>query len=180
MARTSVTPLIGATKKRRVTKKRRRRPSVANKMVTVKRTKRRVSGISSELPKAGEMVIAAAAGGFIARIINKVGSLAPKNDKATDYRPYIGVIGGVAAIVMAKNPMIKSAGLGCAAVSAMNLIPDKDIPQIGAVRMIGNKPQIISLSNKKSINRPRLIAGNTTPAMIGKKYNYQNAGGIGG
>ena len=66
----------------------------------------------------------------------------------------------------------------------MGLVPDKDIPQIGAVRMIGAArkqapPQIIRIGNK---SKPRLIAGNTTPAMVGNG-SYKRGkmmGGMGG
>ena len=186
MATNAVSPLIGGVRKKRkantsvvVPKKRRRSPKMANTIV--RRKKRKVSGISQELPKAAEMVVAAAAGGFIGRIILKTGMLAPANSTATDYRPYLGVVVGIGAMAMLKNPMAKSAGLGCAAVSSMGLIPDKDVPQIGAVRMIGAS-QTIQLPNRPAINKPRLIAGNTTPAMVGSRpiQGYRNAGGIGG
>jgi hypothetical protein len=177
--------LIGTTKRRKrrtATKKvaKRRRTTTHNKMVAPRR-RRKVSGMGEELTKSGQIVIAAVVGGVVGRMVQKIGALAPKDSKASDYRPYIGIAVGLGAMTFGKNAMLKSAGVGCASVSAMGLIPEKDIPTIGAVRMIGaNKPHVITLSNKKkSINRPRMIAGNahSVNPLIGRTTNY--SGGIG-
>lgn len=176
--------LIGSTgkRKRRAAPKkaaRRRSPSVSKKMVTPRR-KRKIGGMSQDITNSGKIIIAAVVGGVVGRMVQKIGSLAPKKTTDTDYRPYIGIGVGLAAMTFGKNPMLKSVGVGCSAVSAMGLIPEKDIPLIGAVRMIGARPHVINLGmkKKKSINRPRLIAGNAhsvTPLIGRNDYS----GGIG-
>ena len=175
--KTSAPPLIGA-----VAKRKKRKPQVAKKMSSP-RKRRKIKGIGDELPKVMEMILAASGGAFVGRIITNLGFLQP-NANSTDYGPYGAVVAGVATMLLIKNPIAKTAGLGCAAQGVMGLVPDKDIPQIGAVRMIGAArkqapPQIIRIGNK---SKPRLIAGNTTPAMVGRA-NYNRGkmmGGMGG
>ena len=181
--RTSAPPLIGATKKRK-----KRKPSVA-KTMTHRPKRRKIKGVGEELPKVMEMILAASGGAFVGRIISNMkaleGTPTATNATPTDYSPYVCLAGGVGMMLFVKNPLAKSAGLGLALNGTMSLIPDKDIPQIGAVRMIGASkhqapPQIIRIGNNN--RRPSLIAGNTTPAMVGGNYgkNKRMMGGMGG
>ena len=185
MATNAVSPLIGKAKKRKVhhaaapVKRKRRKPAVAKTMV--RRKRRKVSGIGDELPKIGEMILAASAGAFVGRMITNLKVLAPANSTATDYRGYICIAAGAGLMLGIKNPIAKSAGLGMATLGINNLIPDSSVPQIGAVRMVGS-PKVITLGNGQKNNRPRMIAGNTTSPLVGgmNRNRNRNTGGLGG
>lgn len=178
-------PLIGKA----APKKKRRKPSVTKKMVAPRKKRRKVSGIGEELPKMLELGVAAAAGGFVGRVVLKMGMLAPSGTSTTDYRPYAGVAAGIAGMLFIKNPTAKAAALGLTAVSAMGLVPDADIPQIGSAAFprltVGNsRPQIIRLKNGKrnNMNGARMIAGSahSVSPLIGRKpKNNFFVGGVG-
>ena len=173
--KTSAPALVGTVKRKR----RKSTPKIAKKMV---RRRKKVSGIGGEMSKAFEMVLAASGGAIIGKIVQKSGIGKPTASSNTDYRPYIGVAIGVGTMVFVKNPIAKSAGLGCAAFSAAGLIPDKDIPTIGNIlnpRTIGVQRISLNKNNRKRMNgnRQRLIAGNSASPLIGKAKSM--AGGIG-
>ena len=171
-------PLIGKA----APKKKRRKPSVTKKMVAPRKKRRKVSGIGEELPKMLEL-------GVVGRVVLKMGMLAPSGTSTTDYRPYAGVAAGIAGMLFIKNPTAKAAALGLTAVSAMGLVPDADIPQIGSAAFprltVGNsRPQIIRLKNGKrnNMNGARMIAGSahSVSPLIGRKpKNNFFVGGVG-
>ncbi len=173
IGRTAPAPLIGKA----VVKRKGRKPAIAKKMVA--RRRKKVGGIGSELPKVLEMGLSAAAGGFVGKVILKMGMAAPSGTQTTDYRPYIAVIGGVAAMTLSKSPMVKAGALGLTAVGAMGLVPDKDIPQIGSAtpNLVGS--QVIRLKGRR-VNGSRMIAGNANSVspLIGNTKKYYS-GGIG-
>jgi len=169
-------PLIGSKSKKSRAKK-----MSAIKIEEIKpkkrRKKKKVSGINGLMDNVGDtlgLVFGVAAGAFVGIVLEKANFLKAE-DGQFDYKTIIEIGVGTAVASLVKHPIGKAAGLGLAANGVISLIPDNDIPTIGAA-----KPNTRLMANRSVKMLPmRKVSGNAysaSPLIGGNRMNYGDNG----
>lgn len=138
-------------------------------------TRKKVSGIGA-ISENMEVIIGAVGGAFAARIIQK-NIPAPTSSTSTDYRPYAGLVLGVAAVMFGKkSKVIEAMGVGAIVEGSRALITDQMIPSL-----LSTAPAKTVVSGKRlpftaGHNQVRVLNGKNKKRMMGNQQRAILAG----
>ena len=174
-----------ATKKRKSSAKKRttkrkvgavRRRTVTHHASPRRRSTRRKVGGVSAISDNAELLVGAIGGAFLSRIVQK-NIPPPKDSKATDYRPYAGLIMGAVAVAFAKkNKWMKGAGIGAIVEGSRALISDSMIPALTDSAKALDKSAKKNTNNDTVAGLPYTAGHHQVRMLNGKQQRRMNGG----